>query len=156
MAVYSLAAWAPTFLIRSYGWSATQAGTAYGLVVIICGITGVVMGGALGDYAVARGCVTGRLLVMAIASLTAVPFAMAATLVTDARLSVLLLIPVTLLTTMSLGILPSAQQAIVHSRMRGMTASLGVLMVNLIGLGLGPTIIALGTDYGFHDPRMLR
>lgn len=156
MASYSLAAWAPAFLIRSYGWSATQAGTAYGLVVIICGITGVVMGGALGDYAVSRGCLTGRLRVMTIASLTAVPFAMAATLVTDAKLSVLLLIPVTLLTTMSLGILPSAQQAIVHSRMRGTTASLGVLMVNLIGLGLGPTIIALGTDYGFHDPLMLR
>jgi hypothetical protein len=69
---------------------------------------------------------------------------------------VLLLIPVTLLMTMSLGVLPSAQQAIVHSRMRGMTASLGVLMVNLIGLGLGPTIIALGTDYAFHDPMMLR
>jgi hypothetical protein len=29
-------------------------------------------------------------------------------------------------------------------------------MVNLIGLGLGPTIIALGTDYGFRDPMMLR
>jgi hypothetical protein len=87
---------------------------------------------------------------------SAVPFAMAAMLVTDARFSVLLLIPVTLLLTMSLGILPSAQQAIVHSRMRGLTASLGVLMVNMIGLGLGPTIIALGIDYGFHDPLMLR
>jgi MFS family permease len=156
MASYSLAAWAPTFLIRSYGWSATQAGTAYGLVVIICGITGVILGGALGDYAVSRGFSRGRLLVMTVASLSAVPFAMAATLVADAKLSVLLLIPVTLLMTMSLGILPSAQQAIVHSRMRGMTASLGVLMVNLIGLGLGPTIIALGTDYGFRDPMMLR
>lgn len=156
MAIYSLAAWAPTFLIRTYGWSATQAGTAYGLVVIICGITGVILGGALGDYAVSRGFSSGRVLVMTIASLTAVPFATAAMLVTDAKLSVLLLVPVTLFTTMSLGILPSAQQAIVHSRMRGMTASLGVLMVNLIGLGLGPTIIALGTDYGFHDPMMLR
>ncbi len=156
MATYAMGAWVPSFLIRSYGWTAPQAGTAYGLVVIICGVAGVIGGGALGDFAVARGLAAGRLLVMAFASLCAAPLAPAAALAANGRWSIVLLVPVTLLTTIALGILPSAQQAIVPSRLRGLTAALGVLMVNLIGLGLGPIVIALITDFGFADPKLIR
>jgi MFS family permease len=156
MAVYAMGAWVPSFLIRSFGWSAPQAGMAYGLVVIGCGIAGVVGGGALGDLAVARGLPAGRLMVMTAASLCAAPFSAAAMLAVDGRWSVALLVPATLLTTITLGILPSAQQAIVPGQVRGITASLGVLMVNVIGLGIGPTVIALVTDFGLHDPKLIR
>jgi hypothetical protein len=71
-------------------------------------------------------------------------------------LSLVLLVPFTLLTTTALGILPAAQQGMSPARMRGVLASLGAFMVNLIGLGLGPSLIALMTDYVFHDPGKLR
>src|SRR5262249_44487561 len=70
--------------------------------------------------------------------------------------SLALVVPLTLLTTISLGTLPATQQAMTPSRMRGLAAAFGVFVVNLIGLGTGPTLIALATDHLFHDPAKLR
>jgi hypothetical protein len=42
------------------------------------------------------------------------------------------------------------------NQIRGMATSIGVLVVNLLGLGLGPTAIALMTDYVRHDEHQLR
>jgi MFS family permease len=42
------------------------------------------------------------------------------------------------------------------NQMRGFASALSGLLVNLIGLGLGPTSIALVTDYVFKDEQMLR
>jgi MFS family permease len=156
MAIYSLQAWGPTFLMRSFAWSAAAAGKVFGLIVIGAGLCGVIVGGFLSDLAVARGFKNGRLIVMTAASALGVPCTIALSLAKDVRGSVAWLILTMLFLTCSLGILPSAQQALVESRLRGMTAAFGVLTVNLIGLGLGPTAIALITDYGFHDPLMLR
>ncbi len=152
MAVYAAGAWIPSYFIRAFGWTATQAGTAYGLITIVCGVVGAIGGGALSDLAVSHGVVSGRPMVMALASLCAAPFAGAAALAGQAELGLALLVPFSFLTTVALGILPAAQQAMTPSRMRGVTAALGVLMVNLIGLGIGPTAIALMTDLVFHDP----
>ena len=58
--------------------------------------------------------------------------------------------PATLLTTMALGILPGAQQAIVPGHLRGMTAALGVLTVNFRRLGIGAD--GRGPDYRFWLP----
>jgi MFS family permease len=155
MAVYAAGAWVPSFLIRTYGWTATHAGTAYGLILIGGGIFGMLAGGAIGDLAVMRGRLTGRPLTMALAGLGAVPFA-AATLVEKGWLSLALMVPVVFLNAMALGVLPSAQQAIAPSQMRALVAALGVLMVNVIGLGIGPTAVALLTDHVFGDPLKLR
>ena len=156
MAIYSLQAWGPTFWMRTFGWGAALAGKVFGLVTIGAGLCGVIAGGVLGDLAVARGVSNGRLIVMTTSSALGAPCALAFSLAKDPYSSVVWLIITTLLLTCSLGILPSAQQALVHSRMRAVTAALGVLTINLIGLGVGPTAIALITDHGFHDPSMLR
>jgi MFS family permease len=156
MAVYGANAWVPSYFIRTFGWSAPLSGMLYGTVIIVCGVMGVIGGGALSDLAVSRGLVSGRPMVMAIACLCAAPFAAVTPVVAEPRLSLVLLVPLTLLSTIALGILPSAQQGMTPSRMRGLVSSLGVFMVNLIGLGLGPSLIALMTDHVFHDPAKLR
>jgi MFS family permease len=156
MAVYGSNAWLPTYFIRTFGWTAVHAGVAYGILITICGAAGVVGGGLLSDFAVSRGIVSGRPLVMAFGSLCAVPFAVLYPLVSADGESLALVVPLTLLTTISLGTLPSTQQAMTPPRIRGLVAAFGVFTVNLIGLGLGPTLIALVTDHVFHDPSRLR
>jgi hypothetical protein len=42
------------------------------------------------------------------------------------------------------------------ARMRGIASAWGVLIVNLIGLGLGPTAVAFVTDYIIGDERLIR
>jgi hypothetical protein len=56
---------------------------------------------------------------------------------------------------MCLGALPAAQQALSPGHLRGRVAAVGFMTVNLIGLGLGPTVVALVTDRLFHDPARL-
>jgi hypothetical protein len=46
--------------------------------------------------------------------------------------------------------------ALVPTDMRGMAISLGVLIVNLLGLGLGPTAVALVTDFVIGDEAKIR
>jgi MFS family permease len=156
MASYAAVAWVPSFLTRTYGWSTERASTAYGLVVILCGAGGVVTGGALSDVAVRRGIASGRVLVMAIASLAAAPLTAAAPLMRDPWMSLSLLLVATFLFSMAIGVAPAAQQAITPSPIRGLVSALAVMTVNLIGLGLGPIGIALVTDYVFQDARRVR
>ena len=45
--------------------------------------------------------------------------------------------------------------AMMPARMRGVAASIGVLIVNFVGLGCGPLAVALLTENVFADPRAL-
>jgi MFS family permease len=156
MASYSTNAWAVSMLIRTYGGSAVQAGHSYGLVVIAAGALGVVSGGALGDAASARGWPGGRLRVMAAAAAAAIPFALIAPLAETPEAALTRLAPMIFFITMVVGLGPSALQELVPNQVRGMATSIGVLVVNLIGLGIGPTSIALVTDYWLQDEHQLR
>lgn len=155
MAIYAIGAWGPSFLIRTHGYTAAQAGLSLGLLTIACGVTGMLGGGWLGDRLVARGRVDGRILILAVAGVGALPFA-AAMLVSDARVGLALLAPPLFLNALVMGVLPSAQQAITPGRLRGLVAALGVFTVNIIGLGVGATAVALVTDQAFSDPAKLR
>lgn len=155
MMSYALAAWMPSVLIRSFGWTAAEAGSAFGLVVASAGVLGVVAGGWLGDRA-ARRLADGRLVVMAWTALAAAPFALAAMLAPTAGLMLGLLVPTVFLSTMSIGLGPSVSQAMMPSASRGVASAIAVTIVSLVGLGLGPTVVALLTDHLFGDPKMLR
>jgi hypothetical protein len=67
-----------------------------------------------------------------------------------------LLAPGTFFATFTTGVGPSALMEMMPNQMRGFSSALSGLIVNLIGLGLGPTAIALVTDYVYGDEQMLR
>jgi predicted MFS family arabinose efflux permease len=152
VALYAASAWFPTFLIRDFHWTAPAAGLAFGLVVMVCGAAGVILGGLLGDALIVRGHTSGRLMAMGAVAACAAPLVCAAPLMASALTSLALAAPAVLFIAMGLGLLPSVQQAIAPSHLRGSTSALGALTVNLIGLGLGPTLTALATDQVFHAP----
>jgi MFS family permease len=156
MTSYSANAWVVSMLIRTFHSTTVQAGHSYGVVVIAFGALGVIAGGLLGDAASARGWLSGRLLVMACASAAAVPFAAMAPLAGSPSGVLIALGPMIFFGTMVIGLGPSTLQELVPNRMRGTATSIGVLVVNVIGLGLGPTSVALVTDYVLHDEHQLR
>jgi MFS family permease len=57
---------------------------------------------------------------------------------------------------MPFGVGPAAIQEIVPNSMRGQVSALYLFVVNLLGLGLGPTAVALVTDYVFRDDQAVR
>lgn len=156
MMAYGTAAWVPTFFVRTYGWSIHEIGRNYGIIIMIFGTIGVISGGALGDFVCSKGYRNGRIMVMTLAGLITVPFAIAFPLMSNPNIALMLLIPATFFATFTTGAGPSALMEMMPNQMRGFSSALSGLIVNLIGLGLGPTAIALVTDYVYGDDMMLR
>lgn len=155
MTLYGLAAWVPSFFIRTFGLTAGEAGRTFGLIIMTCGPVGSLGAGLLGDLLTARGVRNGRLMVMSAGALCAAPFAVAAMLAHSPGVAFAFLAPTLLFLTLAIGSGPATLQEITPNRMRGMQHAVAVLAVNLVGLGLGPTLIALLTDGVFHDERRL-
>jgi hypothetical protein len=53
------------------------------------------------------------------------------------------------------GVAGAALQIVTPGRMRGQVSAVYVLVFNMIGLGCGPTVVALFTDYVFRDDAMV-
>ncbi|MCY1560152.1 hypothetical protein D9M68_972570 [compost metagenome] len=57
---------------------------------------------------------------------------------------------------MPFGVAPAAIQEIMPNAMRGQASAIYLFVITLIGLGFGPTAVALVTDYVFADDKALR
>jgi MFS family permease len=64
----------------------------------------------------------------------------------------MLLAPLIFFDAMIIGLGPSTLPELVPNRIRGTATSIGVLIINVMGLGLGPLAIGMATDLVFDDP----
>ena len=153
---YGGGAWVPTFFIRSFGAAPGEVGIVYGLIVMVFGCGGIVFGGWLADRWLRRGLTDAALRVGLWAAIGAgiahVPLVAVASL----TWAYVLLVPAVFFLGMPFGAAPAAIQEIVPNRMRGQTSAIYLFIVNLIGLGIGPTAVALITDYVFKDDNAVR
>lgn len=156
MMAYGVSAWIPSFFIRTHGWTAAEAGHNYGLIIVVFGTLGVITGGWLGDFLTSKGFRNGRMIVVAFTGLIAMPFTLAYPLVSDPTMALWLLAPSTFFATFTTGSGPAALQELMPNQMRGFASAVMIFVVTIIGLGLGPTSIALVTDYVYGDEQMLR
>ena len=152
---YGISAWVPTFFIRTFSWTAGQVGIIYGLMVMVFGCLGVLFGGWLTDRWRREGRTDAALRVGICASSIAIVggvFLLADT----GTVAALLMVPSVFALGMPFGAAPAAILEIVPNQMRGQTGAVYLFIVNLIGLGVGPTAVALVTDYVFASDQALR
>jgi MFS family permease len=155
LANYAILAWVPTLFIRIHGWSIAQIGFWFGLVTGVFGTMGGYAGGWLADSLAARGHRDAPSRAVIYGSLGALPFAVAAPLVSSATVSLLLLALATFFLFFQTGVAPGAVQGIAPNQMRGQLSALQLFVQNFVGLGFGATSVALLTDYVFRDEKML-
>jgi len=153
---YGALAWAPALFDRSHGMPPSTSGVILGILVAVAGATGTLASGFLSDHWVARKVLAARFRVALVGvGLFALP-AVLWPLVPDPTVAFGLLF----LTVLGLGLAQSAApvsiQAVFPNRMRGQAISVYLLLAGLLGIGLGPTSVALVTDYVFHDDKALR
>jgi MFS family permease len=153
---YGVSSWAPTVLMRIYGMSPQSAGALYGAMLLICSGTASVCSGALSDFLARRFPLGGRvlipLLILPIDILALAVFTFAPAMgVAVAALTVM-----TFTTNFSATSSYPALQDLVPNRLRGRVVALLLLAGNLLGLGCGPTMVALVTDRVFADEMMLK
>jgi MFS family permease len=153
---YGFTAWTPSFLIRTFHMTPPQVGAAYGPIALGCGVAGSLAAGLVGDWVVSRGWRGGRLLVIVAAAALTTPLAAGAALAPGAGAALALLAPTSFLVAVALATAPAALQDITPARLRGVQHALGVIAVNLVGLSLGPTLVALVTDRVLKDEGAIR
>ena len=153
---YGSAAWVPTFFIRTYGWDAGQVGIVYGGIVAVFGCLGIVFGGRLADWMAKRGSRDANMRVGLYAAIAAVPCVLSFPLMDSGFWAAVLMAPTVFCLSMPFGVAPAAIQEIMPNSMRGQASAIYLFVITLIGLGIGPTAVALVTDYGFGDDQALR
>ena len=154
--VNGMALWTPTFLARTYGWELSDAGIAYGLLLLVFGGSGVWLGGWMADRIDRSGRVGGPFVTASLCAVGVVAPAIAYPLMPTAQLSLIVMAPMILCSSAPWGVAVSALQQMAPNELRGQVGAFYLFTVNLIGIGLGPTLVALLTDYWFGDPAALR
>ena len=153
---YGSSAWIPTFFVRNHGWSEAKAGQVYGWIVAIASTLGVVAGGRLADWMAERGRRDATMRVGLIVAVAWFPFGLLYPLVPDANWAAALIVPAAFLASAPFGVAPAAIQQMMPNAMRGQASAIYLFVVNLIGLGVGPSAVAAATDFIFEDDQAVR
>jgi MFS family permease len=154
---YSSASWTASFMIRSHQMSTGELGTWLALISGVGGAIGVVCGGILADKLALRD-KRWYVWVSALAGLISVPFIASIYLADSAYLALSLSVIPGLLHNVYLGSTIATTHHLVGLRMRALSSAVLFLILNLIGLGLGPLLVGLLSDYlqpefGVHSLR---
>jgi MFS family permease len=141
--------WGPQHLVRVHGFPLARAGLAIGAMIGVLGTLGILAGGALADRLRACGHLDATLRVGLVAALALVPFGAACTLVGDATTMLVLFAPIAVFSCFAYGAGAAALTVLTPGPMRAQASAIYLLFVNLVGIGLGPLVTALLTDYAF-------
>lgn len=153
--VIAMPAWLPAFLIRYHGLSAGMLGYRFGVLVLLFGTAGVLAGPWFAGLLSRRGCEDSALRVTTWSMVAFAGCAATFPLMPTAAGAMIFIAAAVFLYSVPTAILAAAIQVATPNRMRGFVASLYPFCAQLIGYGLGPTVVAMLTDKVFRDPRMV-
>ena len=142
---YGVGAFALPFLLRGYDITLAQASAVYGLIGGLSAALGTAMGGWLADR-FGRRHQRAHILVPAIGLIVSVPLYVAVVLSQSLVAMALLIIVPAITHYFYLGPTWGLTSNMVESRMRATATAILLLVINLIGLGLGPVIVGALSD----------
>ena len=154
-ASYGASAWIPTFFIRNHGLTAGEVGIYYGSLVMVAGSLGIVFGGRLSDYLSRKGYKDSNMRVGLLAAILTL-LCNVVYLIDNMTLLWIVMFFNVFTVAMPFGVAPAAIQEVMPNSMRGQASAIYLLVITLIGLGIGPTAVALVTDYVFQDDMAIR
>lgn len=153
---YALFAWIPSMFIRTWGWSIAEIGLAYGVVVLLAAPLSALVATWLSERLAARGHRDAQMRAALVCAIVAGASAIGAALAPSPWIAVVLLLPASIGTTAATACALGALMIVTPNQMRAQASAIYYLVVNVVGLTIGPTGVALFTDYVFRDPLALR
>jgi MFS family permease len=151
--LYALLSWLVTAKVRAGMFERAEFGLILGSMVVVLSTAGMVLAGMLSDRWRARhGRVDAAVRISALAAAWLLVAAPLAALAPTRSLTIAALVPLALVLFVHYGIAGTMQTDITPASQRGLVAGIYLFSVNLIGLGCGPTAVALVTDHVFGDP----
>jgi len=142
-------AWLPEVFRRVHQWDADKFGLTYGAIIAVFGTLGTFCGGYFSDLLERRGYRDSKIRVGLFASWIWFPFGIIYPLLSDANWAMFLVIFSVFFTGVPAALGPASIQEMVPNNLRGQTSAMFLLVVNIMGLAIGPLILALMTDFIF-------
>ena len=152
---YSFLAWVPAMLMRVHGLEIGEVGLYIGLSLLICGPAGSFSGAALSNYFAKRGVSDSQLRISAIGSLLLGLFGALSASLDNTQVSIAAAAAAIFFMGLPAGLNGATLQTITPPHFRGQAGASFLLIGNILGLGFGPLLVALLTDYVFSDQSMV-
>jgi MFS family permease len=152
MGLYCLMSWTPAFYMRRFGLTPVETGYMLGVVMLVANTTGVFCGGWLNDWLLRRGRTDAPLRAAWTGAACMLVPAIAFTQTASLGASLAWLVAAMFFASFPLPTSAAAMQALAPNQMRAQISAMFLLVSNLIGLGLGTTLVALVTDKLFGSP----
>ena len=143
---YALTGWGPSYMQRSLGLSMLDVSKYVALPAAIIGSTSALLGGIAADRAAKRHGLHAQSWVVALFKLIAFPFAVGFYFVDDPRLALASYFIAALFAGAYLGPSFALIQHLAPIKLRSVWAALTLLVINLVGLGLGPFLVGRLSD----------
>ena len=155
MVVYSLNIWGPSYLIRTFAMSPSEAGLKFGVVMMFSGTAGLLVGGSLADKHFAAGKMDAYSRVITVSAALAMPCIIGLAFANNQWWGMAALAIALFFTSFQGGIAGGVVALMTPNAMRSQLVAVHFLTSNLIGLGFGPTVVAATTDYIFKNDAAL-
>ena len=152
---YGTTAWVPTYFNRTFGWPVPKAGLNFGLVLLVASILGVIWGGWYADKLISNGIHNGRLRVGLMAAI-AILLSCFIPLISNPNVALVLLFIPAFFVASPMGASTSAIQELMPNQVRALSSAIFLFLINMIGLGCGPYLVAFFTDTVFQDEKAIR
>lgn len=152
---YAVAGWSPTYFVRTFGLSPSEAGVMIGPVAALGGMAGCVLSGLSSDRLVAANAAGGRFLIPLVwwpVALTALAGILLAPTPHFALAGLALFF---FGSGLGLSSVPPTIHDITPNQFRGRATSLHFVLAGLLGLAGGVTLVALVNDYLFRNTEAL-
>lgn len=147
--------WFPALFFRKFEWTPGQYGQYVGWLFMISGSLGILAAGWLSDALTKRGRDDALIVTLIGFSGFSAIFAVLTTLGGTPTITLVFYSVMTFFLMAPFGVAPGAIQAITVNEMRGQVSAIYLFVMNLLGLGLGPVVVAVITDYVFRDEAMI-
>jgi MFS family permease len=148
---YSFSAWTPAVITRVYGLTPAESGLWLGIVILLSAPLGIMTGSVLSQrlrITYGKGAALHVGVLGAFAGLVPAilfPFA------SNVGIALVLMGITQFLISLPFGVAPAALHEVTPNQFRGQVIAIYLFFINIIGLGTGPMIVGLITDYGFRD-----
>ena len=144
------------FFIRTFGWTARQVGFSYGLVTLSTAVPATIFAGWLASKQRRQGRPEGTFRTIAIGATCLIAPAIFAWLMPNPYAALVAMAGQTFFVAMSMNIATAALADITPNQFRGQFVAAYLFTITIIGLGLGPTLVAMLTEYVFRDEASIR
>jgi MFS family permease len=148
---YGASAWLPSYLQRVYGFTASEAGLAMGIPLLVLGVPGTLLSGYMADRLLIRGNKNAHIWVSIFYLAGVLIFGALGPIMPIKEVSIAFIVAFGFFMFTWTGVATAVIQLVTPVRMRGQVSALYLFSVSLIGLGIGPTAMGAATDYLFKD-----